>query len=324
MPPELGKCVQAQLDVSQHFSPWRGRNADATPTQRGRLRAVAFGSTPTHADDVAGTFLNVTDQLDWAKRRVREVREQVERFEASRSSPFAVQPHPRAGRRRAVKVLWSPETTVPVALDELAHSVDDAVHSLRATLDRLVYELAIRRRGGSEPRSLPPRHALRKTAFPIAIKPDVFDSLATKALAPLAQKQRSRIRSLQPFGNPGHSLWRLAELDNQAKHRRSSVLIQLDRVALDRSAADRAGIKTVEGITPGRRYKPGMKVAVLTVASYSPDRTPDLVRRVLSRELSFVFGSGSPADGNDVVVELRQLQTVVTRTVNAFRVDFPI
>jgi hypothetical protein len=277
---------------------------------------------------VAGTFLRVQDQLGWAKQRVADVRDTVAALGAAEGSVFSVELHPRAETRQAIRVVWSPEANVEIT-DGLAHRVDDAVHNLRVTLDRLIYELAIRRRGGFEPASIPPGHQLRKTAFPIFDDPVEYDGKgkgrgARDALAALKVDQRKRIRALQPFGRPGHPLAMLRDLDNEAKHRRASVLVRLDDVDFDRRIGDRYGLKVAEGVRPRRRYRHGATVVVLTTRSFDPDRTAAAVNAAVRRQLSVVFGPGSPAAGRDVVAELRRLQTHVSRTLSAFRKDFPI
>lgn len=279
---------------------------------------------------MGGTFASVVDKLDWAKEKVRVVRKRIEGFQEAEGRPFRAERHPRAGSKQTIKVVWSPATAGAMPLDELAHQIGDAVHNLRATLDYLVYELAIRKRGGSEPAHIPMGHALRKIGFPIFLEEPEFDGKgkggpgATKMLAEMKGTQRARIKELQPFGDPDHPLWVLSELDNLGKHRHAHVLVRLDRVWLDPVFARRFGFKIVEGVKPGRRYKEGAKVAILTQprSLYHPSSVQAEVNVALKRKLSVLFDKGSPAEGRDVVAELRRLQARVTRIVNDFKWDF--
>jgi hypothetical protein len=282
---------------------------------------------------MGGTYLAVQGKLDWARKDVREVREAIQRFEQAEGGPFRAEPHPRAGSKNAIQVLWSPATTEPMPLDALAHSVGDAIHGLRSALDYLIYELCIRRRGGWEPVSVPIGDPLRKVGFPIFLDECEFEGKgkgglgAARMLAPLTGKQRALVKKLQPFGNPDHALWVLSELENLGKHRKAHVLLRLDRVWLDRTEAWRFGFKTAVGVKPGRRYKDGAKVMVLTQRwgdSYEPTRIQAQVNVALKRELSVVFDVGSPAEGRDVVAELRRIQTAVSRVVGSFKAEFPV
>jgi hypothetical protein len=278
---------------------------------------------------MGGTLPPVTDKLDWAKQKVRVVRERIERFQEAEGRPFRAELDPRAGSKQAIKVLWSPATTGTMPLDDLAHSIGDAVHNLRGTLDYLIYQLHLRNLTGPEPENIPLGDPLRKTGFPVFLDENEFEGKgkggpgATKMLAGITDDQRARIKKLQPFGDPDHPLWVLSELDNLDKHRHAHVLLRLDRVWLDPRLAHRFGFRTVEGVKPGRRYEEGAKVTVLTQHIFDPAGVQAQVNVALKRKLSVLFDKGSPAEGRDVVTELRRIQSTVTRIVNGFRWEFP-
>jgi hypothetical protein len=231
--------------------------------------------------------------------------------------------HPYTHRKQRIEIRWDPPNE-ELPLTELAHLIGDAVHALRSSLDYLVYELAIRKRGGSEPSALPPGHPLRKTGFPIFLDAKQFEDRGLKQLESITVKQQARITRLQPFGQPDHPLWVLSELDNLAKHRQAHVLLRVDRAWLQPEAAHFYGSKALEGPRPGKRLKPNTKVAVLTRHHGGVTGVEAQVNVALRWAVAPVFGVGSPAEGKEVVAELRRLRAHVTRTIRRFERDFPV
>lgn len=105
--------------------------------------------------------------------------------------------------------------TVPLAI---AAIVKDAVHGFRATLDHLVYRLAL-----IESRQDPPPDA-DKLAFPISETREAFEQAEKRVRGPLSDLVWGRLEEFQPYRtNPedkhGSSFWVLQQLDNASKHR---------------------------------------------------------------------------------------------------------
>ncbi len=97
-----------------------------------------------------------------------------------------------------------------------SHITGDALHSLRATLDYLIYQLAIRGTG-KEP---PPNH--RDLQFPIFINEHGdrgYDSKAPKQIAGIPPGAETLVKGVHPFGDRNHPLFLLNKLNNADKHR---------------------------------------------------------------------------------------------------------
>lgn len=89
-----------------------------------------------------------------------------------------------------------PNEAIP--LDEISLEFGELLYQLRATLDSLVYELAIIDTGQD-----PPPDA-EKLEFPFRSSQTAFDQVAWK-IAPLLKQHRVMINSLQPYPVPGQT-----------------------------------------------------------------------------------------------------------------------
>jgi len=109
----------------------------------------------------------------------------------------------------------------PPPLDEISLEFGELLYQLRATLDSLVYELAIIDSGQD-----PPPDA-EKLEFPIRSTQAAFDQVAWK-IAPLSDHHRSMIGGIQPYAVPnqsdgnrlaGHALDLLNDWARKDRHR---------------------------------------------------------------------------------------------------------
>ena len=99
----------------------------------------------------------------------------------------------------------------PIRLGVLAA---DGAHNLRAALDMLAWELALK---GPKP----PSDDDRKTAFPICNNPHAWESGATKRMLKwIGEDAVKMIHSFQPYNRPGKPprLMVIQAIDNWAKH----------------------------------------------------------------------------------------------------------
>jgi hypothetical protein len=107
----------------------------------------------------------------------------------------------------------------PVAFSLL---MAEYVHQLRAALDNIAWEMAVRYLA-SQGKTRPPG---RYTAFPVCLEPNDWDKGSTKSrIVDFPPAALSEVQDLQPYngtdivGPKSHRLWLLTELWNADKHR---------------------------------------------------------------------------------------------------------
>lgn len=100
----------------------------------------------------------------------------------------------------------------------------DALHNLRAALDRTVYALAIAQTGKDPPTDE------RDLAFPICSEPKFFPKQCKRRLGSLSQATQAAIEKAQPYNRSRRwrgftPLWFLAQLHDIDKHRLSHLSV---------------------------------------------------------------------------------------------------
>jgi hypothetical protein len=141
---------------------------------------------------------------------------------------------------------------------EFALIVGDVLHNLRATLDNLVYELAVAHTGSPLPRSIE-----RASQFPIFRHESDFLSKGKDMVGGIHPDAQALIEGQQPYkrGNENSTLLVLSQLSNTDKHRLPPVapLAMTDTISF--FTTDPRGIPgfepvwgTVEGRTVIARY----------------------------------------------------------------------
>jgi hypothetical protein len=136
--------------------------------------------------------------------------------------------------------------------------IGDCIHNLRSALDHLVYQLAILNGAGPD--------AAGKTSFPIYLRPNMFQDVVSKKVAPfISGTALTEIDKLQPYKTPDPencTLWKLSQLDNFDKHRLLLVVAQEFRLNSWRITA---GGETHSGVTPDSKWKPCIEGAEIMV-----------------------------------------------------------
>ncbi len=149
-----------------------------------------------------GRFLNITSRL-------ARVPSQITDFTTALDEHYALQP-------TLFTVTFEPGNTnlqlprpVDVTCPQHAQVImGEIVHSLRSTLDNLIWSLAFRNCG----------HEVQHTQFVIADTPESFDHQRARRLSGLTTDQITGVERIQPY-NGGTWLSLLAELSNVDKHR---------------------------------------------------------------------------------------------------------
>ena len=123
------------------------------------------------------------------------------------------------GSRHSLSV----EITHPPPLEHWALIAGDCIHNLRATLDNLIYAIAVKE-SGADP---PPSYDLLQ--FPACVTLNSYSAQQTRRLAKLSTGTQARIERAQPYNRPHPELppllSLLSEFDNIDKHRLLNVVV---------------------------------------------------------------------------------------------------
>lgn len=181
--------------------------------------------------------------------------------------------------------LENPEivTTEPLPREFLAQAsvlVGDALNNLRATLDYLVYALAMLGNGGQ---------AVMGTQFPIDEKPEEFKGHIKNYLRHVPPGAILRISKLQPC-NGCEWTAKLRDLHNPDKHRH---LTSLRSEAQFSATVKRLGPTTLPDGSEGERVSVRPQVVVEVFFADTGENVADVLN-VLQREVAAVIDSFKP------------------------------
>jgi hypothetical protein len=187
----------------------------------------------------------------------------------------------------------------PVYFDRLfGILVGEIVYNLRAALDYLVYELAIKDTG----------HIQDGTQFPICDEKRTFDGVQGKFLVGLNPAHRAAIESLQPYRGCD---WTpiLRDISNPDKHRRLTAPSHSFAVRMSTMPSGRGLMKDF-GTAPIVR-------SVRRTVHPSVEREVDVY---LSSEAPIIIDVGGRAQ--PVVKTMKYVKARVTETLEAFKPEF--
>lgn len=202
---------------------------------------------------------------------------------------------------------------------DLRIAIGEVIHALRASLDYLAYQLALRNGFPATGRTTGQLKALRKLSFLIHSDAARFSSAAGKVTPLIGKVPVAEMEKLQPYKglNPrGAILWRLSELDNITKHR---VLAAIQQVLNHAKVTVRIGEQDIVGtvVNPHRQaLKDGAKlISFMIDAAEQPPKVDVNVESVM--EVVFTDTDGL-CDGANVFQVMRDSVNLVTSIVDDF------
>jgi hypothetical protein len=269
---------------------------------------------------IEASLRDVDAKLRWANRHLELLDSEIKRFLSSFIEAdldrIRVE-YERAAEKPGEHIDIPAIVPPPVPLD-LALIAGDCVHSLRSSLDYLVYQLAIWNTG---------KKPGARTMFPITITPggrdkkgEYFGYLQAHrtSLYELSRSHRAMIRLLQPYQRGNQDTGRAARLlslnslSNADKHR----LLQTHTTKL-RASRSAKPITTADSITfrvRGGYGKPRSERPAISV-THSSEPDPDA-------ELNIAYYVAFRNIPGDVTGVLMGIQTEVNRIVDLFRGNF--
>lgn len=213
----------------------------------------------------------MANQMETPLRRLNRAREHLDNLDFEVRQFFASNPY-RVVREFDFNTLTH-TFRVEIRSDppkRLGILVGDCVHSLRASLDNLMWELSGIYRQNSRTRS--------RTSFPICKTPQRFGGFRRRGLFNKFDPAAiDAIKSLQPYHTPNpksHPLSILDRLWNDDKHRTIPVLVAQTKYTLLSGSAAAERVTASSHVIIGRLYH-GKVIATATVRQYPhPDLEP--------------------------------------------------
>jgi hypothetical protein len=187
--------------------------------------------------------------------------------------------------------------------------IGDCLYNLRASLDHLVYALALANKPSLTDTEM------TETAFPIFKTEAGFQTRGRGKIKHVSPEAHTIIDSLQPYRTwhaaTAQWLWLLEKLENIDKHRKLLITIGVyhgTRITIPPDTR-------MELFEPSNRVRPLKNEA--EIARYRLVNVSDGSRVKVDFQPSFfvTFGDGQPADGGNVVVVLNRIHDHIVKIV---------
>lgn len=179
---------------------------------------------------------------------------------------------------------------------EFSLIIGDCLHNLRAALDNLVYELAVKKYGG-EPL---PSEVEQNVMFPIFLREEGYRSRGTERISAIDERAQTVIEGLQPYHGASDYLWILHELACIDRHR----LPHLTLFARQTIGIHGTDIFRID--TSSAYFRPrGPLEDGAELVRYKTLRPGDTIEQDLSFRFTIAFPQVSPARGGEAVQTLK-------------------
>jgi hypothetical protein len=263
------------------------------------------------------SFLGVWIKVERAKEHIRNLEALVQRF--LQSNPYEVVPYDDPDTGNLVFKLKASAQPSPY----LGTVAGDAIHSLRASLDVLIWQLVLL--GGHEPK--------RSESFPISDSADEFEAKGLRKVKRVPDQAVEFIKAAKPYKGGNDALWKLHNLDIRDKHRLlipvgmayRNVILDFAR-AFDDSPdlppelAIPQDFSMPIAIRPADRQYPLKDGAVLFVVSAEARRgSGTQMHNNPQFTFEVAFGEGEIVQGEPLVPTLHQLAQFIEGFVEPFK-----